>query len=99
MVYKKDEKIAILVKHLISWYEGNYCARKCYDDEERRDKHLPKLQELAKKLADIKMTHRAFLVMMRSDKTICDLSDEEWQNRKFSWKQTDCVYCKRFGLG
>lgn len=86
------------MQHLVNWFYGTYCVTKCHDDEERRQKHYPKLQELAKKLESVEMTHAEFLAMMRSDKSICDLSDEEWKKRKFSWRSTDCPICKKLGI-
>ena len=91
-------KPKVPIKQLVNWYSANYCARKCYNDETRQDEHLPKLQALAQKLSGLKMTHQEFLDLLRSDKTICDLSDEEWKNRKFSWKNTDCIVCRKFGI-
>ena len=91
---KKPAKIQTLV----NWFYGTYCVTKCYDDEKRQQAHYPKLQELAKKLEGTEMTHKDFLIMLRNDKTICDLSDEEWKKRKFSWKRTDCPICKGLGI-
>ena len=91
---KKPAKIQTLV----NWFYGTYCVTKCHDDEERQQAHYPKLQELAKKLENAEMTHKGFLIMLRNDKTICDLSDEEWKKRKFSWKKTDCPICKGLGI-
>lgn len=87
---KKPAKI----QNLVNWFYGNYCTRKCHDDLEKQQSHYPKLRELAKKMEGAEMTHQEFLSMLRSDKTICDLSDEEWKNRKFSWNKTDCPICK-----
>ena len=89
---------AVKVEHLVNWYYGNYCTRKCYNDEKRQEEHMPKLQELATKMNSSMMTPAQFLELLRSDKTICDLSDEEWNNRRFSWKNTDCIICKWFGI-
>ena len=91
---KKPAKIQTLV----NWYYGNYCTRKCYEEIDKQYEHWLKLQELAKRLEGVEMTHQEFLSMMRNDKTICDLSDEEWKNRNFSWKKTDCPICKGLGI-
>ena len=91
---KKPAKIQTSV----NWFYGNYCATKCHDDEERQQDHYPKLRELAEKMESVEMTHQEFLSMLRTDKTICDLSDDEWKNRKFSWKKTDCPICKKLGI-
>ncbi len=81
------------LRALVNWFHGNYCARKCHHDEERQERHYPLLQELARALDGTEMTHAAFLGMLRGDRTICDLSDEEWRERKFSWKQKGCGIC------
>jgi len=91
---KKPAKI----QHLVNWFYGNYCTRKCYNNIERQREHWNKLQKLAQELESIKMTHKAFLQMIRSDKTICTLSDDEWKNVKFSWRSTNCKICKKFGI-
>ncbi len=91
-------KKAVPIKQLVNWFYGNYCTRKCYNDEIRQDKHVPKLYELAGKMRGTMMTHRQFLDLLRSDKTICDLSDEEWKSRRFSWWNTNCPICRKFGI-
>lgn len=91
-------KKAVPVQQLVNWYYGNYCTRKCYNDDKRQQEHYPKLQELAVKLKDVMMTHREFLDLLRTDKTICDLSEEEWKTRKFSWKNTNCIICRKWGI-
>ena len=93
-----EVKKAVNIKSLVNWFYGNYCTRKCYHDLERQRAHYPKLQELAKRLEGTEMTHKEFLIMIRNDRTICDLSDEEWKNRKFSWRSTDCPICKGLGI-
>ena len=91
---KKPAKIQTLV----NWYYGNYCARKCYNDLERQREHYPKLQELAKRMEGVEITHQEFLSMLRNDKTICNLSDEEWKTRRFSWRSSDCQICKKLNI-
>ena len=95
--YLKMKKPA-KIQHLVNWFFGNYCARKCYEEVDKQRAHWEKLQELAKKLEGTEMTHSEFLSMIRNDRTICDLSDEEWKKRKFSWKHTDCPICKALGI-
>ncbi len=91
-------KKKVPLKQLVNWYYSNYCTRKCYNDEKRQEEHLPKLQELAKRLENVKMTHQHFLILLRSDKTICNLSDEEWKSIHFSWKNTNCPVCRKFRI-
>ena len=83
------------IQHVANWFFGNYCTRKCYEEIGKQKEHWDKLQELAKKLEGTEMTHSEFLLMIRSDKTICNLNDEEWKNRKFSWKSTECEICRK----
>lgn len=92
----KIKKLA-KIQTLVNWFYGNYCTRKCYEEIGKQKGHWFKLQELAKKLEGIEMTHKEFLIMIRNDKTICDLSDEEWKKRKFSWK-TDCEICRKLEI-
>lgn len=92
---KLEMKNPAKIQHLVNWFFGNYCARKCYEEDEKRYEHWLNLQELAKKMEGTEMTHEMFLSMMRSDKTICNLNDEEWKTRKFSWKHTDCPICRK----
>lgn len=83
---------------MVNWFYGNYCARKCYEEIEKQRDHWNKLQKLAKKMEEVEMTHKEFLLMIRNDKTICDLSDGEWSKRKWSWKRDDCIICKKLGV-
>ena len=98
MNLKDSLKKPAKVQHLANWFYGNYCTRKCYDEIEKQRGHWDKLQELAKRLEGAEMTHSEFLAMIRSDKTICNLSDEEWKKRKGSWKHSDCEICRKIGI-
>ena len=92
-------KMPAKIQHLVNWFYGNYCTRKCYEEIDKQREHWEKLQELAKRMEGTEMLHREFLSMLRSDKTICDLSDEEWKGRKWSWKRMDCRVCDGMGSG
>lgn len=92
-------KKPVKMQHIVNWFFGNYCTRKCHNDEKRQREHYPKLTILAKKLDNLEMTHKEFISLLRSDKTICDLSDKEWNSRKGFWKSHNCIICKKFGLG
>lgn len=91
-------KKPVKIQTAVNWFFGNYCTRKCYDENEKAYQHWLKLQELAKKMEGAEMTHKEFLIMIRNDKTICDLSDEEWRKRKWSWKRTECPICRGLGM-
>lgn len=92
------EKKPAKIQTLVNWFYGNYCTRKCSADIDNQYDHYLKLQQLAVKLSGGEMTHRDFLHMLRSDRTICTLSDEEWRKAKFSWRNNDCMICKKFGI-
>ncbi len=91
-------KKPVKIQTAVNWFFGNCCARKCYDENEKRYEHWLKLQELAKRMEGVEMAHSEFLSMIRNDKTICNLSDEEWKKRKFSWKRTECALCRAAGI-
>ncbi|MBN2422388.1 hypothetical protein JXB41_04110 [Candidatus Woesearchaeota archaeon] len=91
-------KRPVKIRHLVNWFHGNYCTRKCYEREELHNEHWPKLDELARKLEGTEMTHRDFLNMLRTDRTICTLSDDEWKNARFSWRHDDCPLCRMMGM-
>ena len=84
------------IQALVNWFYGNYCVRKCRQDPAKQREHWGKLQRLGAKMNGTKMTHKEFLSMVRSDRSICNLSDEEW-NRKVKI-ENNCAICKRFGL-
>jgi len=42
------------------------------------------------------MTHKEFLDMLRSDKTICNLSDVEWKARRFTWDLSKYPFYKKY---
>ena len=83
---------------LVNWLYGNYCTRKCHDETWKQQVHVKKLQELAKKMEGTMMTHSQFIAMLRHDKTICNLSDDDWNNRRWSWRMTGCQICKMLRL-
>ena len=91
-------KKAVKIKSLVNWFYGNYCTRKCYNNIGRQREHFEKLQKLADNLDGLEMTHKDFLHMLRSDRVICNLSDEEWKNAKFSWSRNNCMLCRKLGI-
>ena len=79
------EKKEYPILHLVNWYFGNYCMRKCFDKEERLQDHHEKLTEFAKKNPALKMTHRDFLDLFNNDMKICTL-DNSFKMKTVGWK-------------
>ncbi len=79
------EKKAYPVSHLVNWYFGNYCMRKCFDKDERLREHYERLSEFAKKNPASQMTHREFLDLFNNYMTICAL-DPSFKQKTIGWK-------------
>ena len=73
------------IKHLINWYYGNYCVRKCFDKEERLSRHGEWLREFAEKHKHLIMTHKEFLTLFHDHMTLCTLEDS-FKRRSIGWK-------------
>lgn len=73
------------IKHLVNWYYGNYCVRKCFDKEERLFQHGEWLQEFARKHKGLTMTHKAFLELFHNHMSLCNLNDS-FKRRSIGWK-------------
>ncbi len=79
------EKKEYPIKRLINWYFGNYCARKCFDKDERLFEHHQKLTEFAEKNSELKMTYSDFLKLFNNEMTICTLEDS-FKRRMVGWR-------------
>lgn len=73
------------VRHLVNWYYGNYCTRKCFDKEERLLRHGQWLQDFAKKHQNLMMTHKEFLDLFHNQMPLCAL-EEGFKKRPVFWK-------------
>lgn len=73
------------IKHLVNWYYGNYCVRKCFDKEERLFSHGKWLQDFANKHQDLTMTHKEFLGLFHDHMSLCTLKDS-FKRRSIGWK-------------
>ncbi len=72
-------------QHLVNWYFGNYCTRKCFDKDERLGEHYKKLQTIAEKNPLVLMTRRDFLDLFNDHLKICTL-EENFKRRYIGWK-------------
>ena len=73
------------IKHLVNWYYGNYCTRKCFDKEERLFQHSEWLREFAEKHKQLTMTHKEFLILFHDHMSLCTLKDS-FKRRSIGWK-------------
>ena len=81
------EKKAYPVSHVVNWYYGNFCARKCFDKEERLFECWTKLRAFADNNKDLKIRHKEFKDLFDEDHIkICKLSPG-FRRKSISWKQ------------
>lgn len=95
-----QQKKEYSIQHLVNWYFGNYCVKKCHDDDKILEDHWDKLQEFAKKSPNLKMTHKEFIEFFARHITIC-IFDYKERKRMPSWKEVpreECIVCKKFGI-
>ena len=99
-VKRMEEKREYKIQHLVNWYFGNYCVKKCHDDLEIQKNHWEQLQEFARKNPHLQMTHKEFMEFFAKDMTICKFGYVE-RRRMPSWKEVkreECIICKKFGI-
>ena len=97
---KNGRKKEYKIQHLVNWYFGNYCVKKCHDDLEIQKNHWEQLQEFARKNPNLQMTHKEFIEFFAKDMTICKFDCVE-RERMPSWKEVkreECILCKKFGI-
>lgn len=88
------------VQQVVNWFFGNYCARKCPENEERLFKCRQKLGEFAEKHAG-QIRHREFLGLMQNGLDICGLPQNQ-KTKSISYKTfvkkqgCACSLCKKF---
>ena len=85
-----DEKKEHHIRHLVHWYYGNHCARKCFDNDERLNEHYGKLEEFANKNPDLKMAHADFLALFNDQMMICTL-ENGFKRKSIGWKLFDIL--------
>ena len=80
-----EEKKKYPIQHVVNWYYGNYCARKCFDNDERLSDHWEKLQLIVEKNKSLQITHHDFLTLFNNHFKICSLEDS-FKRKMVSWK-------------
>ncbi len=97
----EKEKKSYPIRQLWHWYYGNYCVKKCRDDEGLKIsvKCCEKMEEFCDKCQNLTMTHREFLELFAKHMNICRF-DEFERKRMPSWKEvrSECYTCKKLGI-
>ncbi len=75
------------LRRVINWYYGNFCARKCFNDEERLFDCYTKLQQIITENKNLMITHKEFKDMIDNGMiTICVLKPN-FRRRTVGWGQ------------
>ena len=62
--------------HVLNWFYGNICTRKCYSDVEKQLRCKDKMLEIIKGHENYMITHKMFIKVMREKHNVCDISEE-----------------------
>ena len=81
------EKKPYPVQHVVNWYFGNFCTRKCFDKDERLKNCWDKLQEFAKKNNGMMIRHKEFKDLFDNDDMRICLLCREFGRKTVGWKQ------------
>ena len=77
------------IQRVVNWYHGNFCARKCFNKEERLFDCHKKLQLFVDKNKDLMITHKEFKDLFDNDHIkICKLKPN-FRKRTVGWKQME----------
>ena len=100
----QKEKKPYPIRSLWHWYHGNYCVKKCRDEEgcKRSYNCWQKMEEFCDKNPDLKMTHKEFLELVSKHMNVC-IFDENERRRMPTWKEVvmkegECPICKALGV-
>lgn len=72
------------ISHLVNWYIGNYCTRKCFDDPIVLSRHYEQLREFATKNPGLEMTHADFKDFFNDSMIVCTL-DDSFKRKSIGW--------------
>ena len=79
------KKRKLPIQGVINWYFGNYCMRKCFDDNKKLQDHHQKLQLFVEKNKNLKITNKEFLFLFNNHMRICNL-EYHFKCKMISWK-------------
>ena len=74
-------KIKVKTIHALSWFFGNACTRKCYDDTDKQRACYERMKSIIAGYEDFMLTHKLFVWAMREKHKACGLSDIEFRKR------------------
>jgi len=73
------------VQQVANWFFGNYCTRKCLENEEQLFECRRKLEEFSEKHSGT-IRHGEFLELMQDGLTICILPQDQ-RTKSISYKE------------
>jgi len=71
--------------HVLNWFFGNICIKKCYYDSKKQKRCYDKMREIIKGYEDFLITHKTFIKVMRQKHKVCDLSEEEFRKSEYDF--------------
>ncbi|MFH0869865.1 MAG: hypothetical protein V1866_02305 [archaeon] len=85
----KKEKKPYPIMHVVNWYYGNFCTRKCFNKEERLFECWNKLQEFASTNNSLKIRHKEFKDLLDNDHIKICLLKPNFRKRTVGWTQME----------
>jgi hypothetical protein len=85
----KKEKKPYPVTHVVNWYYGNFCTRKCFNKEERLSGCWDQLQEFASKNNGLKIRHKEFKDLFDNNHIKICLLKPNFRRRTVGWTQME----------
>ena len=86
--YKKEKK-PYPITHIVNWYYGNFCTRKCFNKEGRLLDCWSKLQAFASKNNDLRIRHKEFKDLFDDDCIKICLLKPNFRRRTVGWTQME----------
>ena len=98
------EKKPYPIRHLWHWYHGNYCVKKCRDEDGLKISYncWQKMEAFCDKNPTLSMTYKEFLELFSKHMNVC-IFDEKERRRMPTWKEVvlkegECPICKKLGI-
>ncbi|EKD71758.1 MAG: hypothetical protein ACD_46C00105G0003 [uncultured bacterium] len=64
--------------HIINWFYGNICTRKCYYNTEKQRECHDKMVNMILGKESLLVSHKIFIKAVRQKYKICDLSENDF---------------------
>lgn len=62
--------------HVLNWFYGNICTKKCYDDLDKQKRCNDKMKKMIKEYEDYLIYHKTFIDVVREKHKICNISEK-----------------------